>query len=58
MAAGKKNALEATKASTTSNSALERPSRAGGKARTSREPPQLQVRKRIAEEYVNLLLPV
>ena len=51
MAAGKKKkTLAATKTSTTSASALERPSGAGGEARTSRDPPQLQVSKRKAEE--------
>jgi hypothetical protein len=51
MAAGKKmKALAATKPSTTSASALQRPSGAGGEARTSHDPPQPQVSKRKAEE--------
>jgi len=50
VAAGKKKALAASNANTTSDSALERPSGVGGEARTSRDSPQLNVSKRKAEE--------
>ena len=50
MAAGKKKALAASKVDSANASALERPSRVVGEARTYRDSLQLNVRKRKAEE--------
>jgi hypothetical protein len=51
MEAGKKKkALAASKANTTSDLALERPSGVGGKARTSSDSPQLHISKRKAAQ--------
>jgi hypothetical protein len=55
--AGKKKALEASKANATSASALKRQSGVGSEASTSRNSPQLRVSKRKTEELSSLDCP-